>query len=189
MAQRQSRRSFVLTTGVGLLGFYVGGCRHDLTPAAAREQGIPFSVLDPGQVETLEAFGETLLPGSASAGLAHYVDHQLAAPVGEQMLMIKYLGVDPPFKPFYTAGLEALTAFAQATHDAPLYDLTSEQRTSLTGQVAQGNPEGWSGPPAPLFYFVARSDALDVVYGTVKGVESLGLPYMAHIQPPSQWGE
>jgi hypothetical protein len=40
-----------------------------------------------------------------------------------------------------------------------------------------------------LFWFVLRSDAVDVVYGTKEGVERLGLPYMAHIEPPSRWGE
>jgi hypothetical protein len=189
MAQRQSRRRFVRTAGVGLLGFCVGGCRRDLTPAQAREQAVPYSVLDPEQVRTLEAFGETLLPGSAAGGLTHFVDHQLAAPAGEQMLMIKYLGVEPPFEPFYAGGLQALNALALSAHDAPFHGLSTEQRTSLVPEIARGNPEGWDGPPAPLFYFVVRSDALDVMYGTMQGVESLGLPYMAHIEPPSRWGE
>ena len=41
----------------------------------------------------------------------------------------------------------------------------------------------------PFFYFVLRNDAVDVVYGTKDGIESLGIPYMAHIEPPSRWGE
>jgi hypothetical protein len=32
-------------------------------------------------------------------------------------------------------------------------------------------------------YFVLRSDAVDVVYGTMEGYESLGVPYMPHIVP------
>jgi hypothetical protein len=32
-----------------------------------------------------------------------------------------------------------------------------------------------------------RSDAVDVVYGTVEGYESLGIPYMAHIAPDRRW--
>jgi len=36
-------------------------------------------------------------------------------------------------------------------------------------------------------YFLMRHDAVDVVYGTVEGIESLGTPYMAHIVPVSRW--
>jgi len=53
--------------------------------------------------------------------------------------------------------------------------------------VAQGSPKAWIGPPAALFYFVLRNDALDVVYGTEAGFAKLGIPYMAHIAPPTRW--
>jgi hypothetical protein len=150
-------------------------------------------VLAAPQVRTLEAFGETLVPGSAAAGLVHFIDHQLAAPPGEQMLMIRYLGVEAPFAPFYAGGLEALDSAAAALYGAPFHGLQDSRRVDLTRQVAQANPDGWpdsgNAPAAPLFYFVLRSDAVDVVYGTPEGVERLGLPYMAHIEPPSRWGE
>ena len=52
-----------------------------------------------------------------------------------------------------------------------------------------GKPfDAWSGPAAGLVYFVLRSDAVDVVYGTPAGFERLGVPYMAHILPPAGWG-
>src|SRR3989475_7787670 len=47
--------------------------------------------------------------------------------------------------------------------------------------------DGWQGPPGPFIYFVTRSDAVDVVYGTVEGYESLGIPYMPHIAPEKRW--
>ena len=53
--------------------------------------------------------------------------------------------------------------------------------------IAVSNPPGWEGPPAPLFYLLARSDAVDAVYGTPEGFERLGIPYMAHIAPPRAW--
>ncbi len=185
----QTRRAFFRNTGIGLLGFYVGGCKVELTPQEARQQEIPFQVLQTDQVRILEAFGNVLLPGSSDAGLAHFIDHQLNAAPGEQLLMIKYLGVNPPFGPFYSGGLAALNATAKAQHGSQFAELGSEQRTELVGQIAQANPDGWAGPPAPFFYFVLRNDAVDVVYGTKQGVESLGIPYMAHIEPPSRWGE
>ncbi len=172
-----------------MLSFYVAGCELKLTPEQARQQDIPFQVLKPDEVRTLEALGESLLPGSASAGLAHFIDHQLNASAQDQMLMIKYLGVNPPFTPFYSGGLAALNKYANGQHDADFADLNDEQRGVLVGQMAQSNPEVWAGPPAPFFYLVLRSDAVDVVYGTKAGVEGLGIPYMAHIEPPSRWGE
>jgi hypothetical protein len=51
-----------------------------------------------------------------------------------------------------------------------------------------GSPAGWAGGvPAPLFYFGLRSDAIDVVYGTVDGFAKLGIPYMPHILPTTAW--
>lgn len=185
----QTRRAFLRDTGTGTLAFWAGCQILHLTPAQARERDIPLRMLSKQQAATLEAFGETLLPGSAAAGLAHFIDHQLAAPLAEQMLMIKYLRVEPPFTAFYTASLEALDGFTRKAHGREWATLDEENRQTITGQLAQADPDGWNGPPAPLVYFVIRNDALDVVYGTVKGVESLGLPYMAHIVPPSRWGE
>ncbi len=189
MTPRLSRRAFVRHSGVGLLSFCVAGCRLEMSPAEAHRRGIPFQVLSEDEVTTLEAYGETLLPGSAKAGLAHFIDHQLGAPAVDQMLIIKYLGVDPPFASFYSSGLGNLDAAAKARHKSPFALLSADQRIALTGQLAQANPDGWDGPPAPFLYFVLRNDALDVVYGTQAGVESLGLPYMAHIEPPSRWGD
>ncbi len=189
MTERQSRRTFLRDTGSGVLGFYLAGQILYLTPAEAREQNIPLRVLNAHQARSLDALGEVLLPGAAAAGVVHFVDHQLAAPAADQLLMIRYLGVEPPFTPFYLGGLAALDQQAQARFQKPFADLDPSQQTTLVGQIAQANPEGWDGPPAPLFYFVLRSDALDVVYGTQSGVESLDVPYMAHIVPPSRWGE
>jgi hypothetical protein len=34
---------------------------------------------------------------------------------------------------------------------------------------------------------VVRSDAVDVVYGTMDGYARLDIPYMAHIAPTTRW--
>lgn len=175
-------------SSIGLLSFYVAGCKVEVSPEQARLQEIPFQILTPEEVRTVDALGESLLPGSSTAGLAHFIDHQLNAVAAEQMLMIKYLGVSPPFAPFYSAGLAALNVVASDQYGHPFAGLDRQQAISLVGQITQGNPKGWNGPPAPFFYFVLRNDAVDVVYGTREGIESLGIPYMAHIEPPSRWG-
>ena len=185
----QSRRVFIRNSGIGLLSFCVGGCDTELSPEEAKQKAIPFKVLNPTEVRTLEALGETLLPGSADLGLSHFIDHQLNAPPQDQLLMIKYLGVSAPYPTFYSAGLAALETAANKNFAAGFADLQPQQAAGLVGQIAQANPDGWNGPPAPFFYFVVRNDALDVVYGTKAGFERLGIPYMAHIEPPSRWGE
>lgn len=185
----QTRRSFIRNTGVGLLTFYVGGCEVEMTPQEAREKLIAYGVLTDAEVGTLDALGEILLPGSAAAGLSHFIDHQLGAAIEDQLLMIKYLGVPEPFAPFYQGGLAALNKLSAAHANQPFADLSQEVQTELVGKIAQANPDGWEGPPGPFFYFVLRNDAVDVVYGTKDGIESLGIPYMAHIEPPSRWGE
>ncbi len=182
------RRKFLSRGGTALLTFYLGGCAEELTPGQARERGVPLQVLSAAEVATLDALGETLLPGAAAAGLSHFIDHQLGAPRSEQLLMIKYLGLDPPFDGFYRSGLAGLDGAARAAHGSAFAALAEELRRELVAAVAQSDPPGWSGPPAPLFYFVTRNDSLDVVYGTREGIEGLGIPYMAHILPPSRWG-
>lgn len=185
----QTRRSFLRNTGVGLLTFCVGGCEVEVTPEEAREREIPFGVLSDAEVKTIDALGEILLPGAAGAGLAHFIDHQLSAAPEDQLLMIKYLGVPPPYAPFYQGGLAAVNALSQSNQGKPYPELNQDEQAELLGRFAQGNPDGWEGPPGPFFYFVLRNDAVDVVYGTKQGIEALGIPYMAHIEPPSRWGE
>jgi hypothetical protein len=58
---------------------------------------------------------------------------------------------------------------------------------ALATSLAKGEIKDWMGPPAPLFFFVLRNDAVDVKYGTQAGFESLGVPYMPHIAPPAEW--
>ncbi len=183
----QTRRSFLGQAGAGLLTFSLGGCDVEMTPGEARERKIPYAVLTAGEAGILDTLGETLLPGATTAGLAHFIDSQLAATPGDQLLMIKYLGVDPPFASFYQAGLAALDTVSKARFQRPFAALEAVQAHELVGQISRDNPDGWQGPPAPFFYFVLRNDAVDVVYGTKAGIEALGIPYMAHIEPPGPW--
>jgi hypothetical protein len=172
-----------------LLTFTLAGCETQLTPAQARAAQVPFRALDAGEVRTVDSLGETLLPGSSAAGLAHYIDHQLSGDPADSLLMIKYLGVAAPFTEFYRRGLRAANAASQSLHGQPFADTNAERAAALIAQMAGGHVAGWQGPPPGLFYFVLRSDAVDVVYGTQAGFEQLGVPYMAHIEPPSRWGE
>ncbi len=185
-----SRRTFVKqgVAGIGLLTFIVAGCEKKLTPAEARTTGVPYRTLDAAQVRTLEALGETLLPGSAAAGVAHFIDHQLSGAPGDSMLMIKYLGLNPPFTDFYRAGLAGTDGAAQKEFMKSFADLAPQDASTIVAAMAKGDVPGWNGPPPPLFFFVLRNDAVDATYGTTSGFEQLSVPYMAHIAPPTRWG-
>jgi hypothetical protein len=181
------RRRFLGGAGLGLLAFQVGGASVLLTPRAARAQQVPFRVLTPEQARVVESLGDVLVPGAAAAGLAHYLDQQLAAPPPDSLLMIRYLDVPPPYAAFYAPCLAAVDSAARVRHERPFHELDAAQRDAFVQSMQKQDPEGWRGPPAPFFYFVFRADAVDVVYGTQEGYAKLGVPYMAHIAPPSNW--
>jgi hypothetical protein len=145
----------------------------------------PFIQLTAREAKTLEALGDTLLPGAAKAGIAYYIDRQLAS--DSPLLMLKYLDYPGTFLDFYRKGLAALESLSLRRCQRSFPDLTAAQQTELVGEIARANPDGWDGPPAPLFYFATRNDAVDVYYGTLQGFEKLGIPYMPHISPKQPW--
>jgi len=180
--------------------FAFAGARF-LTPAAARSAGLPYRTFTAEQVRTLESLGEALVPGSKKAGLAHFIDVQLSGPPANSCLMLKYLGVNPPFTHFYQSGLTAAQSALTAAAPATAASGTAASGTAASGTAARRRVvpsllqamtkdaiADWNGPPASLFYFALRNDAIDVVYGTPEGYRSLGVPYMAHIAPPTGWG-
>ena len=185
-----SRRDFIRQAGTGLLTFTLAGCEVELTPGEARRRGIAKRVLTDAEAAALEALGEALLPGSRAAGIAQYVDHQLGEPAARQRLMIKYLGVEPPFDAFYRSGFASVERASVQAAGKTFIGLDEAARHGLVARMARESPPGWGeGPPAPFFFFVVRNDALDVTYGTEAGFAALGIPYMAHVVPPSRWGE
>lgn len=183
-----SRRAVLRAGGVGLLTFLVAGCERKMSAMQAREEAVPLRTLSQVEAGALEVLGDALLPGATASGLAQYIDQQLSGPAGESMLMLKYLGVAPPFAAFYKDGLVAFAAAARKQFDAEPQALPAASLDALIRQLAAGQVPDWQGPPAGLFYFVVRSDAIDVVYGTPQGFEKLGVPYMPHIPPASGWG-
>jgi hypothetical protein len=175
------------TSGLGLLAFSLGGAKVMLTPRQARAEAVPYKALSEEDATTLETLGETLLPGATEAGIAHFVDHQLAAPSEDSLLFIRYMDVPPPYTGFYQGGLAAARAAAQSAYGSKLEELTPEQLSTLVGNMMAGSVPDWQGPPAPLLYFVLRNDAVDVVYGTPQGYGRLDFPYHPHLPPPSDW--
>jgi hypothetical protein len=182
------RRALMKGAALSALAFTVCGAEVLLSPRAARAQNIPFRTLTPEQVETLEALGETLVPGAQKAGISHFVDQQLSIPHGEALLEARILNVRPPYANFYRAALGALDKASQAKNgDKKFAQLNDDERHGFVDLMRQNKIEGWQGPAGPFVYLVMRSDAVDVVYGTVEGYAALGIPYMPHIAPTKRW--
>jgi Gluconate 2-dehydrogenase subunit 3 len=182
------RRALLKGAAAGALAFSVGGAEILLTPRAARAQGIPLRTLNTEQAATLDALGETLVPGARAAGISHFIDQQLSIPAEEALLEARILNVRPPYANFYRAALGALDRASQAANGGRAFvQLNEAEQRGLVDSMRQNKLENWQGPPGPFVYLLLRSDAVDVVYGTMDGYAALGIPYMPHIAPSKRW--
>jgi Gluconate 2-dehydrogenase subunit 3 len=181
------RRVFLKGAGTGVLAFTVGGASVMMTAGAARAQGVPFRVLKAHEAATIEALGETLVPGAKQAGVAHFIDQQVSVPPGEALLEARPLNVKPPFINFYRAAIAAVDKAAEARSGRGFAALGPDDQHAFIDAMRQNRIDGWQGPPGGFVYAVLRNDALDVVYGTMEGYEALGVPYMPHIAPDRRW--
>jgi hypothetical protein len=182
------RRVFLKAAGVGMLAFTVGGVQVMMTAGQARAQGVPLWVLTAQEAETIEALGETLVPGARQAGISHFIDHQLSVPPVEALLEARTVNIKPPFVNFYRAAIAAVDKASASRHSRPFAAITATEQAALVNLMRQNKIEDWQGPPAAgQVYFVLRSDAADAVYGTMEGYAALGVPYQAHIVPEKKW--
>jgi hypothetical protein len=181
------RRAFLKGAGMGVLAFTVGGATVMMTPGEARAQGVPFRLLKAAEADTLEALGEALVPGAKQAGVAHFIDQQVSVPPGEALLEARQLNVKPPFINFYRAAIAAVDKAAETRGGRRFAALGPDDQHAFIDAMRQNKIDGWQGPPGGFVYLVLRSDAVDVVYGTMEGYESLGVPYMPHIAPDRRW--
>jgi hypothetical protein len=181
------RRVFLSGAGIGALAFTVGGASIMMTPREARAQTVPFRLLKASEAETIEALGEALVPGARQAGVAHFIDQQVSVSPGEALLEARQLNVKPPFINFYRAALAGVDKAATARSGGRFAMLSADEQHAFIDAMRQNRIEGWQGPAGAFVYLVLRSDAVDVVYGTMEGYQSLGVPYMPHIAPDRRW--
>ena len=182
-----NRRTLLKAAALGLFAFNVAGVEALLSPAEARTRGAALSILSAAEAALLEAFGEALVPGARAAGIAHFVDANLARPHPASLLTARYLDVLPPHDAFYRSGLAALDAASRAMLGAPFAEVSTAAAKPLIAGMLPGTIKPWAGPPPPLFYLAVRSDAADLVYGTPAAFARMQVPYMAHIEPPADW--
>jgi hypothetical protein len=181
------RRAFMKGATLGAFAFTVGGSTVMLTARQARAGNVPFRLLKENEAETIESMGETLVPGARAAGIAHFIDHQISAPPEQALLQARILNVRPPFANFYRAATKAIDGASDKIFGLRFWMLSPGDKTEFVNQMRQNKAAGWQGPPGPFVYAILRSDAVDVVYGTMEGYEALGVPYMAHIAPERRW--
>lgn len=180
-----TRRDVVGAIGAGLIAANAAGSESLLEAADSQSQAGTPRNFSPAECRILEALGDTLLPGAAEAGIARYIDDQLSREM--PLLFLSYMDYAGPYVDFYKNGLKALDEESGKRYGQSFTALDSEKKTALIRDLSQQDPPGWQGPPAPLFYFVTRNDAVDVYYGTPQGFDRLGVPYLAMIDPPSKW--
>jgi hypothetical protein len=181
------RRAFVKGAALGTFAFTVGDVTQLLTAGEARAIGVPFRLLKANEAETIEALGETLVPGARKAGVAHFIDHQIAGPPEEALLQARIFNVRPPFANFYRAAIGAVDRASDKLNGRKFAQLSTIDQRDFVGLMRQNKVEGWQGPAGAFVYNVLRADAVDVVYSTVEGYEALGVPYMSHIMPERRW--
>jgi hypothetical protein len=182
------RRAFMKGAAIGTLAFTVGGVETMLTPRQAQAQNVALRTLTADQAATLAAMGETLVPGAKDAGVVNFVDQQLSIPAEEALLEARIMNVRPPFANFYRAALGAIDGASQANYGGRGFaQLNPAEQHDFVNQMRQNKLDNWKGPGAGFVYFLFRTDAVDVVYGTMDGYAQLGVPYQAHIAPTKSW--
>src|ERR1700736_2480988 len=181
-------RDFMKGAATGALAFTVGGVEVFLTTREARAQNVPFRLLKANEAETIEALGETLVPGARAAGIAHFIDQQLSVPPEEALLEARILNVRPPYARFYRSAVAAVDNASQAINSGRKFaQLSPSEQHDFVDAMRQNKVQAWQGPGGSFVYLLLRSDAVDVVYGTMEGYEALGIPYMPHIAPDRMW--
>jgi hypothetical protein len=181
------RRAFIKGAAIGTLAFTVGGVEVMLTPRQAHADNVPLRTLTPEQAATLGTMGEALVPGARDAGVVNFVDQQLSIPAEEALLEARIMNVRPPYANFYRAALGAIEGASQAKYSKAFTALSAAEAHDFIDLMRQNKLDGWKGPGAPFVYFLMRTDAVDVVYGTIDGYAHLGVPYQAHIAPTKPW--
>ena len=184
------RRAFMRGAGFGALAFTVGGVEVLLTPGRRGRKGVPLRTLtaDAGRRRSTRS-GETLVPGAREAG-----DHTFRRSAdldsgGGGTARGAHSQRPPALCEFLPRGARRDRSREPSAERWPPRSRSSTRPSSATfvDNMRQNKIEGWQGPSGGFVYTVLRSDAVDVVYGTMDGYAALGIPYMAHIAPTKRW--
>ncbi len=182
-----TRRDFLTTVGAGAFAFSGIEYVSPLKKLAAEDTAHgPLKVLTPHQADVYSAWCDTLAVGAAEAGVAKFLDKHLSQSFHDTLLMLKYLS-NPPLGDFYLGGIAGVEDESMERFSRSFLDLNDTQRKAVVDAAATFSTTVWKDPIPPFFYFISRSDAVDVVYGTLEGFRKLNVPYLPHIRPTTPW--
>src|ERR1700744_1682837 len=127
----------------------------------ARAQGLPFKVLSPDEVTTIEALSDALVPGARDAGVSHYIDHELASP--SPRFLLRFAQLRGPMAPYYHGALAAFAASITAQGSGAFPSLSPDAQHTVieawrTGTIKPGDTGSLA---APVFYGMMRNDGVD----------------------------
>jgi gluconate 2-dehydrogenase gamma chain len=107
------------------------------------------SVFSSAQSRCLGAFVNRLVPtdesgpGAVECGVVEYMDRSLAGPLAGEKAAI-------------ASGLDAVDAFARATHEAPLVELPPDQQEAILTAFETGNTSGLMADSSAFFVRIRR---------------------------------
>src|SRR5580704_18673637 len=137
------RRAFMKGAAFGALAFTVSGAEVMLTPRQAHAQNVPLKTLAVDQAATLDAMGETLVPGAKAAGITNFVDQQISIPPEQALLQARILNVRPPFANLYRAALGAIDGASTKTKGKKFAELSPDEQHDFIDAMRQNKIEGW----------------------------------------------
>jgi hypothetical protein len=182
-----TRRAILRISAVEFIGWPAGRPLGSAFPAEVNSRDIPLRCLSVNEAKCIEAVTQVLVPGAPQAGIANFIDSQLSLSPGDSLLSIKYLDVPPPWQTFYRA---AVQWFEEASRKMFSQSVSELPEAAIATLIEAARDNGFTDSTArtsSLFYYVLRSDAVDVVHGTRQGFSSLQLPYLAHVEPVRRW--
>jgi len=181
-----ARRQFLSgAVGAAAIAGPVGGSLAALG-SAAEESAVTYRTFSAPQAEAYAAWCDLLANGAAKAGVARFVDKYISVPYDESLLLLRFFK-DPSLGEFYFAGLAGIDRESDARFGKPFLSLERDERLTIVEAARQSKTRAWTEPDPSFFYFISRSDAVDVVYGTERGFGTLDFPYRAHNAPEAPW--
>ncbi|WP_170415641.1 gluconate 2-dehydrogenase subunit 3 family protein [Ruegeria atlantica] len=139
-----------------------------------------------GEADALAAWCDVIVSGARNAGVAKFVDQNLSGDQASSLLLLRYLNANDMVG-FYRKGIIGIDAESHHRFGASFLQLKKSQQNEMIAAAVASKMQVWRDPDPNFFYFISRSDAVDVVYGTEAGFADLGIPYLAHILPPKPW--
>lgn len=180
-----SRRRAIAGAGaLGTVALVAGGVPIHAAPGSRLGASGSLRSLSLREVALFNGFCEAVVPGATAESVGCYLDYQLSLPPDECLLFARYLPIVPPFLHFYREGAVALEKAVRRGRGGAVTPPSEADWRLLARGMHGKSVAGWNGPPTELLYFALRNDALDVVYGTDKGLRKLGIPVMHHSPRP-----